>query len=125
MAQTWKQVRLNIGVNDINQMGAKVNVADLNVSQGTIEKDFDVLNGISVDMKHSISNTPGIDLSQLKAVEAAIKNGRIPGAWYAGAGQFSSGDISNVAAANARIKAALGFPPDAPDFIRLFNTGAY
>jgi len=127
VTQQWEQVRLNISESNINEMGTRVDVSDL-VNRQTIEKDFDILNGVSVDMKHSINNTPGLDSTQLAAVEAAIINKRIPEAWYVGAGRFSgvaSGDIANVAAANARIKQAFGLAPDAPDFIKLFNAGPY
>src|SRR5260370_19218410 len=105
-------------------MGSKVDLTGVpNAGQSTIEKDVEVLNGISADMKHSITSTPSLDNAQLAAVEAAIKAGRIPGQWYIGAGRFSSGDIANVAAANAMIKVVLVLPPNCPDVVFSFNAG--
>src|SRR5260370_18167063 len=98
VVQVWKQVKVRFSVNDISAMGIKVDLTGVpNAGQSTIEKDVEVLNGISADMKHSITSTPSLDNAQLAAVEAAIKAGRIPGQWYIGAGRFPSGDIANVA----------------------------
>jgi hypothetical protein len=107
-----------LAVTDIQEFGRKIDVADLNVGQSTIEADCYLTDKTFIDMKHSAANDPFISRGQLGAVKAAVANNRISRALYVVSSDLDNATKAAIAQANADLDLIMG-PSPSPriDFI--------